>query len=407
MPRSVLKPVWPPQAFNTAGPRSSCYHLKGLGLALDELIHAMARAWDPEEWARGRSNPIARQQQAACRLRKKIGEAFRAAEDRRASQTTKELVAAWAQGCEEIRQLAANLCQPRMLEVSRAWCTQLKEAATRSTDHEREEQFKEVKRFYREASQGAAGKLHRHIKQEGLPQEEAQPRNGSTVCSPLNASEDQKEFWGNIWLVEDPIQQSIRPWFSLEDEEEGEHLGEVTGRQVYEASRKFKASTGLGVDRINPRLYGQVCEAGQEAIAGVVNHVERKLQWPAQVNLLIYFLMQKPEGGNRGVAKLPSLVRLWERVRYPVMAEWYRKAARDYDWACAGGTAEMAVWHQLLEQESLLPEDGARGRRQAGGAAGPREMLRKSEATPCVDMGNVLGSPEETAEAHLRHILDG
>ena len=105
-------------------------------------------------------------------------------------------------------------------------------------------------------------------------------------------------------------------------------------------------------------MYGQVCEVGQEAIAGVANHVERKLQWPAQVNLLIYFLMLKPEGGNRGIAKLPSLVRLWERVRYPVTAEWYRKAARDYDWACAGGTAEMAVWHQLLEQESLLPEEG-------------------------------------------------
>ena len=40
------------------------------------------------------------------------------------------------------------------------------------------------------------------------------------------------------------------------------------------------------------------------------------------------------------------------------MAAWYKQAARDYDWACAGGTAEMAVWLQLLEQESLQPADG-------------------------------------------------
>ena len=49
------------------------------------------------------------------------------------------------------------------------------------------------------------------------------------------------------------------------------------------------------------------------------------------------------------------------------MAKWYQKAARKYDWACAGGTAEMAVWTQLLEAEGLQEGEGpeVRGRAAA------------------------------------------
>jgi len=116
--------------------------------------------------------------------------------------------------------------------------------------------------------------------------------------------------------------------------------------------------TGLGVDSINPRVYGQATGEAREAVAMVLNQAERSLCWPQQINLLVYFMLVKPEGGLRGIAKLPSLIRLWEKIRYPLVARWDQRAARKYDWACAGGTAEMAVWTQLLEAEGLQEGDG-------------------------------------------------
>ena len=40
------------------------------------------------------------------------------------------------------------------------------------------------------------------------------------------------------------------------------------------------------------------------------------------------------------------------------MAAWYKEAARTYDWACAGGTAAMAVWVQLLGPSGSQKADG-------------------------------------------------
>ena len=59
----------------------------------------------------------------------------------------------------------------------------------------------------------------------------------------------------------------------------------------------FKATTGLGVDAVNPRVYAQASEECREALAGILNAVEVSLQWPRQIELLIYFLISKPAGG--------------------------------------------------------------------------------------------------------------
>ena len=40
------------------------------------------------------------------------------------------------------------------------------------------------------------------------------------------------------------------------------------------------------------------------------------------------------------------------------MRNWYQKTVRRYDWACARGSAEKAVFLQLLEGETLDNEDG-------------------------------------------------
>ena len=69
-------------------------------------------------------------------------------------------------------------------------------------------------RLYKEASSGAAGVLHKLTKQKPPPPEQVPSVNG-TVSSPLWAREAQRQDWGRIWLIDDPVQAETRPW--LED----------------------------------------------------------------------------------------------------------------------------------------------------------------------------------------------
>ena len=69
--------------------------------------------------------------------------------------------------------------------------------------------------------------------------------------------------------------------------------------------------------------------------------------------MIAYFLLDKPGGGKRPIGLLASLVRVRERLRQPYANEWLSAHPRAYDWASKGKTSEMAVWAQMIEDESL------------------------------------------------------
>ena len=75
----------------------------------------------------------------------------------------------------------------------------------------------------------------------------------------------------------------------------------------------------------------------------VLHAVEEQLAWPEQASTLFMCLIPKAGGGVRPIGLYPALVRIWERVRAPLMRAWYLQAARAYDWACVGGSADKAT----------------------------------------------------------------
>ena len=93
-------------------------------------------------------------------------------------------------------------------------------------------------------------------------------------------------------------------------------------------------------------------------VSALLHKVEASLVWPSQVALLIYLLIPKAESGTRPIGKMPTLVRLWEAARFPLVARWLRQVERDYDWARRGGSAEKAVWKQLVEEEAMALGEG-------------------------------------------------
>ena len=48
---------------------------------------------------------------------------------------------------------------------------------------------------------------------------------------------------------------------------------------------------------------------------------------------------------------MPSIVRVWERVRKPILDQCMISQTRPYDWACRGRSAETAAWQHLVLEE--------------------------------------------------------
>ena len=79
--------------------------------------------------------------------------------------------------------------------------------------------------------------------------------------------------------------------------------------------------------------------------------LEEAGMWPAEFAEAIVHLIPKPTGGRRPVGLLPSLVRVWERIRKPVIVKWRRANQRDYGWMREGRGAERSVWTQSVLEE--------------------------------------------------------
>ena len=118
-----------------------------------------------------------------------------------------------------------------------------------------------------------------------------------------------------------PWGSNRKPW--LEDLGCDGALPPLDADSIKVAGLTFPKRTGLGVDAVNPRAYGQASPECRQEVAELLMRAEASLEWPRQLQLLIYCMLAKPEGGVRGIAKLPSLFRLWERARYPLLEEWY------------------------------------------------------------------------------------
>ena len=84
----------------------------------------------------------------------------------------------------------------------------------------------------------------------------------------------------------------------------------------------FKAKTGIGVDATHPSTWSRISDKGKLLCTDLLNDVERTLTWSAQIQTLIYFLIPKAPTGKRPIGLVPSIVRVWERMRKPILDQW-------------------------------------------------------------------------------------
>ena len=128
-------------------------------------------------------------------------------------------------------------------------------------------------------------------------------------------------------------------------------------------SKKYKEYTGIGCDAFRPRWFAWLSDELLPAFALFLNSLERLGVWPSQLSAILIAFITKSSGGTQPIGLLAAVVRLWKRVREPIVAEWRRSVERTYNWAAKGKSPQAAVWRLALRTEA------ARARGQESAAA--------------------------------------
>ena len=81
--------------------------------------------------------------------------------------------------------------------------------------------------------------------------------------------------------------------------------------------------------------------------------------WPSMVELILVVQIPKADGGRRPIGLLPTLVRVWEKIRKPIVEAWRCTVERGYNFAAKGKSSETAAWIQAHNAEVAVSKGGS------------------------------------------------
>eukprot|EP00959_Pyramimonas_sp_CCMP1952_P398409 8348017-Pyramimonas_sp.AAC.1 len=140
--------------------------------------------------------------------------------------------------------------------------------------------------------------------------------------------------WSEYWRT------SATPPILAWPDDLGERPRRPTPDQLRRVCSTFKVLGGRSFDSFNPRDFGVLDDVGLEALADLLELVERQCRWPDFINKLAF--IPKREGGVRPIALLAALVRVHGRLRRPMAAAWEAARDRGYWRASAGKSCDRA-----------------------------------------------------------------
>ncbi len=149
------------------------------------------------------------------------------------------------------------------------------------------------------------------------------------------------------------VQRAVAPRSGLPgDETYGRgQLPPIAGREVFEASKRFRLGTALSVDTLHPRHCAQLGEEYCERVAALPTVVEKKGLLFDELDAFCIAMLIKLDGGHPPIGILQSFIRIWGKVRRRHVAAWeVRRASRTFffSWGCQGKSAQASVWAQAF-----------------------------------------------------------
>jgi len=169
---------------------------------------------------------------------------------------------------------AARSCD---LEALRALAAQWRQEAAAQFDEIAKEMQQQWRQAWRDkldkALAGSGPSLFQMIKEVLLWRPRPSKDKLGDAASPTEAAERARETWAEEWRVQGEAGRE-RPWESFAPSG-AEQLEDITGDMVKAAARKFKNKTGVGSDRLHPKVLLQLSQPGLEAIGAYLTQIER------------------------------------------------------------------------------------------------------------------------------------
>ena len=194
---------------------------------------------------------------------------------------------------------------------------------------------------------------HRLIKREHFPCcDTATSGSGKArTASPQAIVDKDLLVWREVWCRLG--NQPSAPW---RETEVLVTMPPISAADVLRAAKTFPKGTSIGCDDIPPGALADLSEPLRDAVASLLNYLERRGSWPSELSTSLIHLIPKPSGGRRPIGVLPTLVRVWERIRKCEVQKWSNATRRHYDWATQGRSAEAAAWTQSLFDEAAAAD---------------------------------------------------
>ena len=194
---------------------------------------------------------------------------------------------------------------------------------------------------------------HRLIKREHFPCcDTATSGSGKArTASPQAIVDKDLLVWREVWCRLG--NQPSAPW---RETEVLVTMPPISAADVLRAAKTFPKGTSIGCDDIPLGALADLSEPLRDAVASLLNYLERRGSWPSELSTSLIHLIPKPSGGRRPIGVLPTLVRVWERIRKCEVQKWSNATRRHYDWATKGRSAEAAAWTQSLFDEAAAAD---------------------------------------------------
>ncbi len=232
------------------------------------------------------------------------------------------------------------------------WCRELaikaNSAAEPAEAAYRNDKVAAVRRWAEEASQAGAAMAHRWTKvPEGWRPETVRAEvDGlpAITANPAAVVEAERSKWHKLWCPDEVPLETLE-WPAAAP------LARPTVSSFRRAANRIPRTTGIGVEGILPADFDILDDRGIEACIDVMMACEAVGYIPKAIALILVRMIPKRDGGRRPIGLLPSLYRIWAKLRAGEVRNWEREWAREYFTAGPGKSADAAAWKTALRAE--------------------------------------------------------
>ena len=158
------------------------------------------------------------------------------------------------------------------------------------------------------------GSLHKHVKPKDPVTSEMLTRGGPTK-QPFEIIDAKAQRWAHTWKHGAEQNDIIDALCAARAEAFWTELPRIPVSQIVSITRRMSDRTGRGFDNVGPADIRALPRSALSALRDLYLDIERRCQWPWQLMVNLVALKPKPTSGDRGIALVPWLIRLWTQLR--------------------------------------------------------------------------------------------